>query len=179
MPHYNTPKVLEIAFSNGIVLGITPGHPILTTNGWKSRDIENSLYEHNTVADWLEIGDEVIGYEGNAFVTGIKELNIPKNYTTYNVEVETCHTFMVDGLVVHNAKAAYAKGTTGPAMASASAALAALKQLKAMWESLRGSSAKDLAGLGGSGGGGGGGGDKDKTKNAAFIKELERWYKWL
>jgi len=66
---------------------------------------------------------------------------------------------------------AAAKGT-GPAMASASAALAALKQLRAQWDALASLSAKDLAGKGG--GGGGGGGDPK-----AFIKDLERWYDWL
>lgn len=67
-----------------------------------------------------------------------------------------------------------AKGNMGggPAKASASAALAALKQLRAQWQALAGLSAKDLAGKGGGGGGGGGG-------NAAFIKDLERWYNLL
>lgn len=61
----------------------------------------------------------------------------------------------------------------GPAMASASAALAALKQLRSMWQSLLNSSVKDLAGAGGSGGGGGG------SDSSAFIKDLEKWYNWL
>ena len=66
---------------------------------------------------------------------------------------------------------AAAKGT-GPAKASASAALAALKQLRAQWQALAGLSAQDLAGKGGGGGGGGGG-------NKNFLKDLERWYDWL
>lgn len=68
---------------------------------------------------------------------------------------------------------AYAKGNIhgGPAKASASAALAALKQLRAQWAALATLSAKDLAGKAGGGGGGGG--------NAAFIKDLERWYNLL
>ena len=68
----------------------------------------------------------------------------------------------------------YAKGNVngGPAMASASAALAALKQLRSQWQALSQLSAKDLAGAGGGGGGGGGG-------NKAFLKELEKWYNWL
>jgi hypothetical protein len=57
-------------------------------------------------------------------------------------------------------------------MASAAAALAALKQLRAQWQSLANINAQDLAGTGG--GGGGGGGDPK-----AFIKELEKWYDWL
>jgi len=70
---------------------------------------------------------------------------------------------------------AFAKGSIhgGPAKASASAALAALKQLRAQWQAIEKLSAEDLAGKGGGGGGGGGG------NNAAFIKQLERWYNWL
>ena len=68
-----------------------------------------------------------------------------------------------------------AKGNVGggPAKASAAAALAALRELRAQWQALASLSTKDLAGKGGGGGGGGGGG------NAAFIKDLERWYNWL
>lgn len=66
----------------------------------------------------------------------------------------------------------------GPAMASARAALAALKQLRAQWQAIAGMSAQDMAGLGGSGGGGGGGGDKANDPKA-FVKELEIWYNWL
>jgi len=73
--------------------------------------------------------------------------------------------------------AAYAKGNIhgGLAMASASAALSALKQLRSMWQSLLGASVKDLAGKGG--GGGGGGGKEDDP--ATFLKDLEKWYNWL
>jgi len=71
--------------------------------------------------------------------------------------------------------AAFAHGNMngGPAMASASEALAALKQLRAMWKALESLSAKDLAGKGGGGGGGGGG---DKKSQAAWIAQVERWY---
>jgi len=67
---------------------------------------------------------------------------------------------------------AFARGnvTGGPAKASASAALSALKQLRAQWQALKDLSVKDLAGKGG----GGGGGDPK-----AFIKDLEKWYNWL
>jgi len=61
-------------------------------------------------------------------------------------------------------------------MASASAALAALKQLRSMWQSLLNASIKDLAGAGGGGGGGG----KDKGLNGeTYLKTLERWYNLL
>ena len=121
--HYNTPRVIKVILSNNVILKITPGHPILTTEGWKSRDIENSLYEHNTVATWLNIGDQIIGYSGLTIVKDILEMEIPNNYVTYNIEVEICHTYLADGIVVHNGKTntvmLYATGglntETGPA----------------------------------------------------------------
>jgi hypothetical protein len=61
----------------------------------------------------------------------------------------------------------------GPAMASAAAALATLKQLRAMWESLLNASVSDIAG--GGGGGGGGGGNKIVDPKA-WVKTVERWY---
>lgn len=66
----------------------------------------------------------------------------------------------------------------GPAMASAKAALAALRQLRDQWKAIANMSAQDFAGLGGSGGGGGGGGD-NAAERKAFIKDLEIWYNWL
>ena len=74
----------------------------------------------------------------------------------------------------HNA-IALAAGNTGPAMASASAALAALRQLRAMWESLRNASVSDLAG-GGGGGGGGGGTQNNVVDPKAWVDTVERWY---
>lgn len=74
-----------------------------------------------------------------------------------------------------------AKGT-GPAMASASEALAALKQLRAMWQSLLNASLADMGGMpGGSGGGGGGGGGNEDTAKEveSVLKNIERWYNWL
>ena len=68
---------------------------------------------------------------------------------------------------------AYARGNVhgGPAKASAQAALNALKELRAQWQALKGLSAKDLAQKAGGGGGG--------KNDAAFIKQLERWYNLL
>ena len=108
--HHNTPRVLDITLSNGLVLGITPGHPILTTEGWKSRDLENSIEEHGVIATWLNIGDIIIDYFGNVSIVNIQERDIPISYDTYNIEVEDCHTFLADGVVVHNMKVEYDVG---------------------------------------------------------------------
>ena len=82
-----------------------------------------------------------------------------------------------------NAAISFATGNvTGPAMGGgAAAALAVLKQIRSMWQSMLDASAKDLgsqagAGRGGGGGGGGGGGDKN---NARYIHDLEIWYNLL
>ena len=70
--------------------------------------------------------------------------------------------------------------TSGPAMASAAAALAALKQIRAMWQSMLNASLSDLGQqAGGGGGGGGGGGKKKNTIDPGFIADLERWYNLL
>ena len=94
-------------------MSMTPGHPILTTEGWKSLDLDNSVYEHGVKTTLLNINDEVLGYNGNAFVTKIVNINIPTNYTVYNLEVESCHTFLANGMVVHNTKAIWAYGSGG------------------------------------------------------------------
>ena len=64
-------------------------------------------------------------------------------------------------------------------MASASAVLAALKQIRAMWQAMLGASMKDLGALAGNeggGGGGGGGGKKTPPQLKAILDDIERWY---
>ena len=101
--HFDVKKLVLIKFSNGIELKVTPGHPILTTEGWKSLDIENSLYEHGVEATLLNVNDEILNYFGDTFVKEIKYM--PElNYIVYNLEVDECHTFLASGIVVHNRK---------------------------------------------------------------------------
>ena len=102
--HHNTPSMVKIYLSDNTTMFMTPGHPLYSTNGWKSLDIENSLYEHGTITTLLKIGDEIIGIDHNSFVNKIEWINISLNYDSYNIEVEDCHTFLANGFVVHNAK---------------------------------------------------------------------------
>lgn len=67
---------------------------------------------------------------------------------------------------------------TGNAMASASDALAQLRAIRAMWQSMLDASAADLGAMAGSGGGGGGGGGGGKDI-AAVVGDYERWYNLL
>ena len=74
-----------------------------------------------------------------------------------------------------------ATGNAGPAMASASAALFALKQLRSMWQSLLNASLKDLGAMGGGSGGGGGGGGGGQTPKEleSVVRQYERWYNYI
>ena len=116
-PHYNTPRLIRLTFNNGIVLELTPGHPLYSlNNGWKSLDIENSLYEHKTIATLLQLNDTIVGVNDTlAILVAIDELDIGNNYTSYNIEIEDCHTFIANGLVAHNSgkKPADTGGYTG------------------------------------------------------------------
>ena len=105
--HHNTPTMVKLTFNTGKILELTPGHPLYSTNGWKSLDLENSLYEHGTIATLLNIGDIIIGINNNDIITNIEYLNIGLNYDSYNIEVEKCHTFLANGFVAHNMKMNY------------------------------------------------------------------------
>jgi len=131
-----------------------------------------------------ELGPELVVSHGRYFVVGqngAEFVNLDKDAIVFNhLQTES---------LLKNGKASRGKSYTndrnatslatgnvngGPAMASASAALAQLKQLRAMWQSLLGASVTDMASKAGGGGGGGG-----KDKDAAFIRDVERWYNWL
>ena len=112
--HHNTPQMVKLTFANNTTIELTPGHPLYSTKGWKSLDIKNSLLEHTTVATLLKIGDIIINIDGSSMLTNIEYLETENNYTSYNLEVEDCHTFLANGFVAHNAiktvKQAYATG---------------------------------------------------------------------
>jgi hypothetical protein len=101
-----------VTFSDGTSLQMTPSHPIWTNNGWRSLDPIISLDEHGILPSWLQIGDKVESYFGTIEVTDIQEMIIPKHFDTFDFEVEDCHTFLAEGIPVHNA---LLTGGSGPA----------------------------------------------------------------
>jgi len=138
-----------------------------------------------------ELGPELVVSNGRYFVVGqngAEMVDLDKDAIVFN-HLQT-EQLLKNGMSKERGRAvtnernavAFAKGNIsgGPAMASASAALSALKQLRSMWQSLLSATAKDLAGLGGSGGGGGGGKDKggkgSDASRKSFIEDVERWY---
>ena len=129
-----------------------------------------------------ELGPELVVSKGRYFIVGQagpEMVNLADDAIVFN-HLQT-ESLLKKGMSKGRGKAvtnernavSFATGNVngGPAKASASAALSALKELRAQWQAIAGLSAKDLAGKGG---GGGGGGDPK-----AFLKDLERWYDWL
>ena len=132
-----------------------------------------------------ELGPELVVSNGRYFVAGqngAEFVNLASDAIVFN-HLQT-EQLLKNGMSSTRGKAltnernavAFASGNVngGPAMASASAALAALKELRAMCESLKAASVSDLATAGG-GGGGGGGGEK-VVDPKAWIDTVERWY---
>ena len=136
-----------------------------------------------------ELGPELVVSNGRYFVAGqngTEFVDLADDAIVFNhlqTEQLLKHGMSKQrGQVVTNERNAvsFATGNVngGPALASAKSALAALRQLRAQWQSIYGMTAKDLAGLGGSGGSGGGGNNKQADPKA-FVKQLEIWYNWL
>jgi hypothetical protein len=144
-----------------------------------------------------ELGPELVVSNGRYFTVGnngAEFVDLPSDAIVFN-HLQTKKLLGAGGSVgtgepitnERNAVALASGNATGPAMASASEALAELYKLKAMWESLLNASAQELgkkagSGLGsgkkpGGGGGGGGGGSGEDPK--AYIHDLERWYNLL
>ena len=104
--HYGTQVTVNIELSNGVILHMTPGHPILTTDGWKYLDIINSKLEHGVDATLLELDDVVLGYDSVGVVQNITWNYYPEGITVYTLKVAEYHTFIADNMIVHNAKVA-------------------------------------------------------------------------
>ena len=139
-----------------------------------------------------ELGPELVVSNGRYFVVGRNGpefVNLSKDAIVFN-HLQTQR--LLSGLDTsrgtpvtneHNATS-FAKGNIngGPAMASAQAALAQLKQIRAMWDAMLHAGIEQLgskAGRGKSGGGGGSNKDKVVKLDAGFIRDMERWYNLL
>lgn len=103
----NNNHTVNVNLSNGITLKMTAGHPILTTSGWKSRDLEESLLEHGMNVNYLNIGDIVLGFGISGRVESITDNYYEKNNNiVYTLKVDICHTFIANNIIVHNSKVA-------------------------------------------------------------------------
>ena len=137
-----------------------------------------------------ELGPELVVSNGHYFVVGQdgpEMVDLAEDAIVFN-HLQTASLLNKGktkghGRPVTNERKATSMATgnlEGPAMASAEQALETLRQLRAMWESLRGASLRDLGSLVGSGGAGGGSGSSsDSADVGSVVKQVERWYNWL
>ena len=135
-----------------------------------------------------ELGPELAVYDNQYHLLGEKGaefVDLPSDAIVFNhLQTQGIINGKVDSIrgtqlksAYNHAGAAYAAGNVGPAMASGgiSAALAAVRRAKSVWQGLLNSlSAADLLGEGG-GGGGGGGGDKASSLKP-YLADLQEWY---
>lgn len=139
-----------------------------------------------------ELGPELYVANGHYYIAGqhgAEFVDLPDNAIVFNhLQTERLlkNGSAGRGKAVTNERKATSLATgntSGPAMASASAALAALKQIRAMWDAMLNAGISDLGSKAGLGKGGGGGGNKDKGQvvklDAGYIRDLERWYNLL
>lgn len=142
-----------------------------------------------------ELGPELVVSNGRYFLVGengAQMVSLPNDAIVFN-HLQTQNLLKKEhgggrGKPVTNERNAVARAAgTGNAMASASSALAALKQIRAMWQSMLNASMKDLGALAGQEAGkastsksGGSSSDKDPEQQAkAVIEQIERWYNLL
>ena len=97
-------RMINVYLADGTKIGMTAGHPLLTTNGWKSYENysdETRLAIKNRIGN-LSSGDIIIGINGNVKIIRIEDRGFIQNYV-YNLTIEGYHNFVVEGYVAHNA----------------------------------------------------------------------------
>lgn len=136
-----------------------------------------------------ELGPELVVSNGHYFIVGqngAEFVNLANDAIVFN-HLQTQQLLSNGkasrGKAITNERAAtsFATGNVeGPAMASAASALADLRRIRALWQSMLNASAKDLGSqAGGGSGGGGGGGGSGSAEWATVMEDYERWYNLL
>lgn len=98
----NTPGVYQI---NNFDFYFTPEHPFYTRDGWKALvpyDEQPPFNEHEQKV--LEVGDEILLVDGWVKIESITHHEKEEKTPVYNIHVAGTHTYLVDGVVVHNKK---------------------------------------------------------------------------
>ena len=183
-------NVTGAGVANGTIGSLNVNRGTVSGGGNRARWTQNYAYATGNKRTLMgELGTELVVTDGHYFLVGQNGpefVDLAADAIVFN-HIQTKKlldkgSIPTRGTPVTNERRATSMATgnvEGPAMASASAALAALKQIRAMWQRLKDASLKDLgAGAGGAGGGGGGGGGDDKEL-AAITAEIEEWYNWL
>jgi hypothetical protein len=126
-----------------------------------------------------ELGPELVVSNGKYYTVGnngAEFVNLPKDAIVFNhLQTKRLLSNGSSGRGVPVvSEAAAVSMATGNALASAAEALATLKTLRAMWQSLAESSVKDLIGTTTSSGDSG-----SSSRTGAWLAQVERWYDLL
>ena len=100
----NASDIYDIRLANGTVITLTGSHPVLTRDGWKAINVEQAKKEHMVGLKQLYMGDDVLTVNGYFTVEDITARYDLNGCTVYNIDVEEIDTYIVEGVVVHNAE---------------------------------------------------------------------------
>lgn len=100
--HQLDKQLIKIELSDKTYSINTAGHPILTTQGWKSRDTDEAIERHNVSTNTLAIGDEIITPNDKLQIINITEINSDETTPVYNLRIKKNQTYVANGMVVHN-----------------------------------------------------------------------------
>jgi len=83
---------------------VSEEHPLLTTEGWAAFNPDSYAVEKEFVGKLgkIEIGTTLVTRTGTEVVTSIETESRPYDYLIYNLILDGDHTFIVEGIVVHN-----------------------------------------------------------------------------
>jgi len=91
---------------NGGPFFVTPAHPFLTTDGWKSISIDELHRENTTLvgelsATELRVGDSMIRDDGTIVLVESIEGKAAENQQLYNFRLSGDRTYFVNGYLTH------------------------------------------------------------------------------
>ena len=101
--HHETLPTGKLYMINKLDFRVTNNHPMLTTDGWKT--IKGGEI-HGIQTKPLKVGDVLIKIDGSTeTVTDIIGYPVDHETRTYDLSVDGNHTYVVDGVIVHNKSA--------------------------------------------------------------------------
>jgi len=86
----------------------TPEHPLMTKDGWKAYNSQDTIEQKPQIAHLmtngnLEVGDEIQDIDGNwVMVESLEVHNNEEEQQVYNFMLDGNHTYYANGLLAHN-----------------------------------------------------------------------------
>ncbi len=89
---------------NDTEIEFTPEHPFLTKDGWKSLvpDPNQEPYKSEQEPKVLEVGDEINLNGEWKSIESISTVRSDSEEKVYNITVDKLHSYLANGVVVHN-----------------------------------------------------------------------------